>query len=155
SYHAPDAAATRRDVNRLLDASNLSANTLGGAVSQSGLTPYDLCGGEAPQPQHCLPADQPTARQPHTTPSPRAPGVRGLSQLTIGWSGPGASYQNDLPAGARDVSGYAALQFRASVNFADARNAAGAAQDFTVTLTDGTVARSVLVSAHSGALFYP
>src|SRR5262249_61989836 len=81
SYHAPDAAATRRDVNRLLDASNLSANTLGGAVSQSGLTPYDLCGGEAPQPQHCLPADQPTARQPHTTPSARAPRVPGPRQL--------------------------------------------------------------------------
>lgn len=54
SYHAPDDPARRLDVNRLLDASDLTTNDLGGAVSQSELTTYDLCGGNAPQPQHCL-----------------------------------------------------------------------------------------------------
>ncbi len=97
SYHAPDAAAKRRDVNRLLTAANLTTNTLGGATAQTGLTPHDLCGGNAPQPQHCLPAAQSTARQPHTVPSARST-LRGLSQLRTGWAGGGATYTNDLPS---------------------------------------------------------
>ena len=156
SYHAPDAAAKRRDVNRLLTAANLSTNTLGGATTQTGLTPHDLCGGNSPQPQHCLPSTQSTSRQPHTVPSARATTLRGLSQLRTGWGAFGSAYTNDLPLGARDVSGFQALQFRVSVNFADARNAAGAAQNFTVVLTDGTGAQSsVRVGDLSAALFYP
>src|SRR5215218_6362296 len=64
SYHAP--AALRLDVNRLLNDTNLSINTLGGAATQIELTPYDLCGGEAPQPQKCLP-DSLFAQQPHSS----------------------------------------------------------------------------------------
>jgi hypothetical protein len=74
SYHAP--AAARRDVNRLLTSTNLTTNTLGGATTQTGLTPHDLCGGDSPQPQHCLPSTQATTRQPHTVPSARASTVR-------------------------------------------------------------------------------
>lgn len=154
SYHAPDAAAKRRDVNRLLTATNLTTNTLGGAATQTGLTPHDLCGGNSPQPQHCLPSTQSTSRQPHTTPSARST-LRGLSQLRTGWGAFGATYTNALPLGARDVSGFQALQFRASVNFADARNPQ-APQNFTVVLTDGTGAQAtVRVGDVSNALFYP
>ena len=153
SYHAP--AATRRDVNRLLTSTNLTTNTLGGATTQSGLTPHDLCGGDSPQPQHCLPLTQATTRQPHTVPSARATTKRGLSQLRTGWSAL-ATYTNDLPLGARDVSGFQALTFRVSVNFADSRNSANAAQNFTVLLTDGAGNTSgALVGNHSAALFYP
>ncbi len=49
SYHAPDDPSLRRDINRLLTATNLTTNTLGGATSQIGMTPHDLCGGESPQ----------------------------------------------------------------------------------------------------------
>lgn len=155
SYHAPDSAVFRRDVNRLLDAGNLTVNTLGGLVTQNGLTPYELCGGEAPQPRFCLPA-QPNARQPHTTPSARASEKRGLSQLKFGWDSPTAFWQNDLPAGSRDVSGYAVLQFRATVNFEDARNLPGQAQDFSVRLTDGAgTSATTKVSNWSQALFFP
>ncbi|HYO63101.1 MAG TPA: hypothetical protein VER08_05530 [Pyrinomonadaceae bacterium] len=153
SYHAP--AAARRDVNRLLNATNLTTNTLGGATTQTGLTPHDLCGGDSPQPQHCLPSTQSTTRQPHTTPSARATTKRGLSELRTGWSAL-ASYTNDLPLGARDVSGFQLLTFRVSVNFADTRNAQNAAQNFTVRLTDGAGNVSgALVANHSAALFYP
>lgn len=156
SYHAPSLAAKRRDLNRLLTSADLTTNTLGGASTQTGLTPHDLCGGNSPQPQHCLPAAQSTSRQPHTVPSARATTLRGLSQLRTGWTGGGASYTNDLPLGSRDVSGFEALQFRVSVNFADTRNASGAAQNLTVVLTDGTGAQaSVLVGSQSTALFYP
>lgn len=155
SYHAPDTPASRLDVNRLLTAVNLTTNTLGGAVTQAGLTPYDLCGGEDPQPRHCL-VGQPTARQPHTTPSARAPDRRGLSQLRLGWDDMKAAYQNDLPASTGDVSGFAAIQFRAGLNFTDTRNPAGMPGDFSVTLTDGVGNSATrLVSASSGALFFP
>jgi dienelactone hydrolase len=155
SYHAPDAATKRRDVNRLLTAANLTTNTLGGAAAQTGLTPHDLCGGNSPQPQHCLPSTQSTARQPHTVPSARATTLRGLSQLRTGWAGGGATYTNDLPLAARNVSSFEALQFRVSVNFADTRNLK-APQNFSVVLTDGAgVQASVRVGDASAALFYP
>lgn len=154
SYHAPDDPALRRDVNRLLDATNLTTDTLGGAVTQNGLSPYDLCGGPAPQPAVCL-SGQPNARQPHTTPSARSP-LRGLSQLRSGWDNPTAFYMKDLPGGTRNVSGFQAVQFRVSVNFADARNFVGADQEFSVVLTDSSGSTSsVRVSDHSKALFFP
>ncbi|HLM55317.1 MAG TPA: hypothetical protein VK422_04265 [Pyrinomonadaceae bacterium] len=156
SYHAPDAASKRRDVNRLLTSANLTTNTLGGATAQTGLTPHDLCGGASPQPQHCLPSTQSTARQPHTVPSARASTMRGLSQLRTGWSASTAVYANDLPLGARDVSGFGWLQFRVAVNFADTRNPTGVPQNFTVRLTDGAGAvSSVTVASYADALFYP
>ena len=154
SYHAPDVASLRLDVNRLLNDTNLTLNNLGGAVTQIGLTPYDLCGGQAPQPATCLPG-QPNARQPHTTPSARSP-ARGLSQLRTGWNNFTGNYRNNIPATLGNVSGFQAIQFRVSVNFADPRNLEDLAQDFRVVLTDasgGTA--SVRVSDVSGALFFP
>ena len=154
SYHAPDNPALRLDVNRLLNNTNLTTNTSGGVATQTALTPYELCGGDAPQAQRCLP-DQPNARQPHTTPSARSP-LRGLSQLITGWNDLTGNYKNTLPPPLGDVSGFQALQFRVSVNFADARNTADLAQDFRVVLTDASgTTSSVRVSDVSGALFFP
>jgi hypothetical protein len=154
SYHAPDNPELRLDVNRLLNNTNLATNTLGAAATQTALTPYELCGGDAPEAPTCLP-DQSNARQPHTTPSARSP-LRGLSQLKTGWNNLTGNYKNDLPASLGNVSGFQALQFRVSVNFADARNLADLAQDFRVVLTDGSGATSsVRVSDVSGALFFP
>src|SRR5687768_7800973 len=152
SYHAPD--NRRLDVNRLLNNTNLTLNTLGGAGTQLGLTPYDLCGGEAPQPAVCIPGAN-NAQQPHTTPSARSP-KRGLSQLRTGWNNLTGNYRNDIPSTAGNVSGFQAVQFRVSVNFADARNLTGLAQDFRVRLTDASgSSASVRVSDFSGALFFP
>jgi hypothetical protein len=154
SYHAPDNSDLRLDVNRLLTNTNLTTNTVGGAVTPFGLSPYDLCGGPAPQPQKCLP-DEPNARQPHTTPSARS-NARGLSQLRTGWSDLTASYGNGLPGPTRNVSGFQAVQFRVSVNFADLRNIAGALQEFSVLLTDSSGrTASVRVNDYSRALYFP
>ena len=154
SYHAPDDPALRLDVNRLLNDTNLTVNTLGAAVAQTALTPYELCGGEAPQPATCLPG-QPNARQPHTTPSVRST-ARGLSQLKTGWNDITGSYKNDIPASLGNVSGFQAIQFRVSVNFTDVRNLPELAQDFRVRLTDASGASaSVRVSDVSSALFFP
>lgn len=148
-------------MNRLLTTANLTSNTLGGAVSASGFTPGDLCGGASPQPQHCLPG-QSTTRQPHTTPSARAGTVRGLSQLRGGWTAATATFTNQIPAtmcgaaSCRDVSGFDSVQFRVSVNFADSRNPAGAGTDFSVVLTDASGASSSLsVASNSNALYFP
>jgi hypothetical protein len=153
SYHAPAAPAARRDVNRLLESSALTTNTLGGAVTRSGFTPYDLCGGEG-QPTPCLPT-QVNSRQPHTAPSTLS-AAPGLSQLRAGWSASTASYTNDIPPGYRDLTGYQMLQFRAGLNFEDTRSLPGRSLNFSVVLTDGTGASAdVQVAAFSTALFYP
>jgi hypothetical protein len=152
SYHAP--ANRRLDVNRLLNDTNLTLNTLGGAATQTGLTPYELCGGNAPQPQRCIP-EALNAQQPHTTPSARSP-LRGLSQLKTGWNNFTGNYRNDIPAALGVVSGFQAIQFRVSVNFADVRNLPDLAQDFRVVLTDASgTSSSVRVSDVSGALYFP
>jgi hypothetical protein len=154
SYHAPDNPALRLDVNRLLSNTNLTTNTVGSVATQTALTPYELCGGDAPEAQRCLP-DQSNSRQPHTTPSARSP-LRGLSQLKTGWNNLTGNYRNDLPPTLGNVSGFQALQFRVSVNFADARNLADLAQDFRVVLTDASgTSSSVRVSDVSGALYFP
>ena len=154
SYHAPDDPELRLDVNRLLNDTNLSVNTLGRAATQTGLTPYELCGGPAPQPLTCLP-EEPNARQPHTTPSARSP-LRGLSQLKTGWNNLTGNYRNNLPPAVGDVSAFQAVQFRVSVNFADPRNVADLAQDFRVVLTDAAgSSASVRVSDVSRALYFP
>jgi hypothetical protein len=152
SYHAP--ANVRLDVNRLLNNTNLTTNTLGGAATQTALSPYELCGGPAPQPQRCIPEAN-NAQQPHTTPSARSP-LRGLSQLKTGWNDTTGNFRNDIPSALGNVSGFQAVQFRVSVNFADVRNFEGLAQDFRVVLTDASgSSASVRVSDVSGALFFP
>jgi hypothetical protein len=152
SYHAP--ASLRLDVNRLLNDTNLSINNLGGAATQIGLTPYELCGGAAPPQNKCLP-DQLNAQQPHTTPSARS-SAPGMTQLKTGWNNFTGNYRNNIPATLGNVSGFQAVQFRVSVNFADVRNVADLAQDFRVVLTDASGASaSVKVSDVSSALFYP
>ncbi len=154
SYHAPDIPGIRLDVNRLLTDSNLSVNFLGGAVTPTALTPYDLCGGEAPPANKCIP-EALNAQQPHTTPSARS-AARGITQLRTGWNDLTGNYRNNIPPALGNVSGFQAIQFRVSVNFADARNLAGLAQDFRVVLTDASGASaSVRVSDVSGALYFP
>jgi hypothetical protein len=152
SYHAP--ANRRLDVNRLLNDTNLTVNTLGGAATQTALTPYELCGGGAPPANKCLP-DFLNAQQPHTTPSARS-SARGMTQLKTGWNDLTGNYRNDVPPLLGNVSGFQAVQFRVSVNFADARNLADLAQDFRVVLTDASgTSASVRVSDVSGALYFP
>ena len=86
------------------------------ASSGSGLGTYTVYGGADPESRYLLPGE-PSRRYPHTFPSAVASARRGLSQLDIGYQGTlNAVYENDLPLGARDESGYYALQFRASVN---------------------------------------
>lgn len=153
SFHPAD--NQRRDLNRLLTAADLTTNFLGGTTSQTGLTPHDLCGGNSPQPQHCL-TSQSTARQPHTAPSSIST-LRGLSQLRTGWGALNAVFVNNIPAGPnRNISAFEFFQFRATVNFTDTRNPVGQAQDMSVRFTDENGAsQSLRAGQFSNALFFP
>jgi hypothetical protein len=135
-------------------------------VTATGLSPYALVGGAPPNPAggpytgpptpavFALPG-QPAARQPGDTPSLYATNKGGLSQLSLGWSKPGASLENAVPPGGRDFSAFSVLTFRAAVNFTDYRNTLPQ-DDFDVTLTDGHGrSASTPVSAWSRALLYP
>ena len=141
TYLPPDDPRFRLDVNRMLSSENLITNTAGGAVSTSGLTEFDLCGGSAGT---CLFAGS-ALQEPDTS-----------SQTRLRWTVGGATYQNELAVEARDVSRFEALQFRAAVNFSDAANNLGESQDFTVELADGAgLVAAVRASSVSNALFYP
>jgi hypothetical protein len=153
SYQPPDNPVFRLDVNRMQDAASLSSNNLGGPVSQTGLSPFDVCGGIG-EPDHCLSSFDPIM-EPHSS-SAGNPPVPGLSQLRIAWSDATAFYKNELPIGSRDVSGYEALQFRVGVRFDDQANKTNQPQDFSVELADGAGQTSRLaVSSVSGALYFP
>lgn len=172
TYHAPDTPATRRDIDRFPLGDTLATNSLGGAVTASGLSPFLVAGG-GPYPftvtagstfantggaldltNFALPG-QPSARQPGNTPSLYHPDMGGLSQLELGWSSPSAFLAFAVPPAASNFAPFSVLTFRTSVNFTDYRNTAAYA-DFDVVLTDsaGNTA-STPVSAWSKALAYP
>ena len=154
TFHAPDNPFLRRDLNRFLTSSELSTNVLGGAVTPSALSPYEICGGPSPFPPKCIPSAN-NAQQPHTTPSARS-NAPGLSQLHSGWTSASGSLQDDLTPGQRNVSGFQAIQFRVVVDFSDPRNVTGVPQDFHVALTDTSgFTASVAVSSVSSALYFP
>jgi hypothetical protein len=136
SYLPPDSPALRRDINRLNDPSNITTNTLGGAVTTGGLLTFSIIDGP-----------------PVLTPIGPYPN-RG-KELSLLYTGTAAHFfQNDLPAGARDERGYSDLQFRVGVDHNSTFNPGD--QDFSVQLTDGTGhVSSVLVSAFSNDLFKP
>ncbi|MGC4056915.1 MAG: PKD domain-containing protein [Chitinophagaceae bacterium] len=139
-------ADKRLDINRIQSASEEVTNTLGGAVSKSALTAYAICGGGGTM-TSCGIASS-ANQEPHKG-SSTAPG---MAQLNMRWVSKTDYCTNELPPAYKDVSGYAALSFRAAVNF----RYAAATTDFTVALTDsfGHTAR-VTASRMSGALFYP
>src|SRR5262249_20359700 len=81
SYQAPDNVLFRRDINTLLTSDNVTTNTLGGNVIQSGLSTYKVSGGVGPDFE--------------------------LNELQLAYGGTlEAYYENDIPEGARDESGY-------------------------------------------------
>jgi hypothetical protein len=154
SFQAPDNYLARLDINRLSEASNLMTNTLGGNVIKNNIS-FDFC-GVAPNPR-CLSVMEFT-KEPHAVSSSQA-GL-GVRQLKLGWNNnPGSepgSLINQIPIENRNISGYQALQFRASVNFDSMLNASPDPQNFSVVLKDGTGATaSVSVARFSSALFFP
>ncbi len=147
AYHAP--ANQRRSVANFMTAADLTKNLLGGAVTKKGLTPFDLCGGNPPEPSTCASAGG--AQMPHTVGSAFS-SKRGLSQLRFAWSTKKSSMTNAIPSGSRDVSGFEAVSFRISQNI----NALQDERNMSVVLQDASGATSsVAEKKWSDALFRP
>lgn len=172
TYHAPSTPSARLDIARFPTSDPLTTDTLGGAITASGLSPFVVAGG-GPYPftvtasstfantggaldltNFALPG-QPAARQPGNTPSLYHPDMGGLSQLEVGWSSLSASLTFAVPAASANFTPFSVLTFRTALSFTDYRNTT-AYTDFDVVLTDsvGNTAFTP-VSAWSKALVYP
>lgn len=134
SYMPPDAADARLVVNRVVDDGSLQTNDLGATVAAEALSGYGLCGvgpdGGVQDYEHCVTnpgmfmGELVEGREPH---------VPGLAQLRLGFAA-AARWTNALPEGT-DASGFAALQFRAAVDFEDPADD-GSTVQFSVALVD-------------------
>lgn len=93
-----------------------SANTLGGPVASGSLV--------SPPAEDALRTLD--SHSPHVT-----------SGVRFAWNISSGTYLSTLPAGQRDVSGFAALSFRVTQRYGSVQNPAGQAQDLYVRLTDG------------------
>jgi hypothetical protein len=139
SYMPADSAGDRLVVNKVVGMSSLDTNDLGAPVQADALSGYALCGeGDANDYDHCVSdpgmfmGDLFEGREPH------APG---LAQLRLGFANQ-AKWTNALPDGT-DASGFAALQFRAAVDFEDPADD-GSTVEFTVALVDGAGTRATV-----------
>jgi hypothetical protein len=147
AYHAP--ANERRTVNNFITSADLTKNLLGGQVTKKGLTPFDLCGGDPPEPSTCVSAG--SAQQPHTVGSAFSP-KHGLSQLRFAWSKKRSFMINTIPGASRDVSGFETVSFRIAQNI----TASHPTENMSVILKDASGSKnSVAVNKWADALFQP
>ena len=109
-------------------------STIGGTVTRSGL---------ASTPQEDLLAEI-VPGSPHAT-----------AGLRAAWDPSGGALQWAVPAGQRDVSGFAALSLRIGQVIETAANPLGQAQDLRVTLTDGGGNSRSIRTSKFGELPYP
>ncbi|SDN49477.1 poly(ethylene terephthalate) hydrolase family protein [Allokutzneria albata] len=149
SYHPPSASGQRLDVNR--EDGYRDINTLGGKVVATGVKQI-ACGGPNPgEFASCLSKPGTRTSEPH-----RGWGRSGVLAARTTWAATGGTVTNEVPAPHGDVAKYAAVQFRAGVDFSDPANAAGQPQDLRIVLTDAAgKTASVKASEHGKALAYP
>jgi hypothetical protein len=147
AYQAPE--EDRLTVDNFMVNGDLTTNLLGGAVTHKKNSPFDLCGGNSPQPPTCASAGG--AQMPHTVGSVCGC-KRGLSQLRFAWSSKKGLMRNAIPAADQDVSSYQAVSFRISQNISALQPDLNA----TVLLRDGNgVTNKVAVQKWSDAMFRP
>lgn len=162
AYHPP--VSQRVDLNRLNAASELTGTTLmgrwnqRGSVSQQGLADFGkVCHYLGiPTIPNCRYGSAHGMVGDVRTSDP-AMHYLGLPRLRSAWSDPSATLANELPAGARDVSAYEFLQFRAGVDPKESRNPQGAPAEFSVTLRDSVTSATASTNQQVGnnVLFFP
>jgi len=146
SYHAPK--SMRLDVNREDSENAELTNTLGGAVSSSGLIKFDICADDAGE-INCSVSSSPD-KEPHSG----YKSVLGMSQLGMSWDNPTDSYENIISANNKNFSIYKSLQFRAAIDFSEYTSVSDL--DFTVQLIDATSnVSSKSISAYTHAMYHP
>jgi hypothetical protein len=156
SYLAPDDPATRLDIDRFTQPSDLIVNALGGDVVATKLGRYAWCVNVYDQP--CVPGNL-AYTDIHLSWSWFGPTPDGLQQAVIGWSRTAekdGSLTFELPS-PTDVSGYDAFGFRTVPNPGFDVNHGIEYQDLVVVLTDedGTKARLGASEVGNDALAYP
>ncbi len=144
SYHP--GRTLRTDINRTDATTALSTNAMGGAVTDSGLVTFNICGGGLGEPACGLGFF--SAQEPHKGSSTAA----GLSQMRLRWNDTADWFQNELPAAYADLSYYESIIFRATVNYKDYTGAASL--NFSVQLIDSLGnSASVPVGDYTHAFF--
>ena len=140
SYHP--GTTDRKDINRVDLLSELSTNTLSGAVVESGLTTADICNGTTMP--LCAIGTNP-AQEPHQS---------GLGEMRMTWDASSDYYENSIPAASQNLSSFKNLVFRAAVNFGETALSVKKL-DYTVQLIDaaGKIGAQT-VGNHTQALFY-
>ncbi len=129
SFHAP--TNKRLDINRFDQEADKNINELGGAVTQSDLSLYDVC-GESLSDRHCIFNN--SYREPHTTFNSRKPKL-GLAQIHLRWFGINGYWVNSIPSAYSDFSPFDYLSFRAG---SDVQVARGQTPDIQVELRDAS-----------------
>ncbi|MCC6186261.1 MAG: T9SS type A sorting domain-containing protein, partial [Chitinophagaceae bacterium] len=146
SYHP--GIGQRKDINRIDTATNITTNTIAGAVVQSGLTSSLICGGGLTVPLCGISTAQ--AKEPHRGTS----SLKGLAQMSMRWRDTNAYYQNEIPVADQNTTMFKSLSFRVAQNYKDTKPS-GADLDYTVELEDATgKIATKKVSEYSGALFF-
>ncbi len=144
SYHP--GRTLRLDVNRTDTVTNLSVNTMGGAVSDSGLLTFNICGGGITETACSL--STAAAKEPHKGTATK----RGLSQMRLRWNDTTEWMRNEIPAAYEDLTYYESVIFRATVNYQD--YASGPPLNFTIQLIDSAGNTSgVAVGDYTHSLF--
>jgi dienelactone hydrolase len=152
SYHPPSATARRKDINRFTNP-RAQVNDLGGAVTVGGQLSTAGCGGDSPGTwPSCLRWPQDNAlREPH-----RGWGILGVMAQRLTWVSTADSLSNAIPPVHGDIRGFAAVQFRAAIDFTSERNAFGLPQDMRIVLTDADgKSASAKAGAFGRGLEYP
>lgn len=150
SYLAPDKAADRRDVARFDDPGDLAHTELGGDVVSSNMGIVGWCENVYDVP--CVPGPFGWS-DIHRSWSWFGPVGPGLQEATMGWSVAAdnqSSIRFELPAGARDVSGYDELSFRTMTDPGYDANDGITYQDFDIILEDTNGARSAVAASDVG-----
>ncbi len=145
SYHAGH--TDRLDVNTIDTVSDFTTNTVAGAVTTSGLTSPEICGGGLAQP--VCDAGLNGRQKPHRGTNT----IKGLGQMKLTWSDTTGSYQNDIPQNKQDITNYRYLTFRTCVNFSETTS--GPDLNFTIQLIDSAGnKKSQVVNNFTNSLFY-
>lgn len=156
AYLPGDTPATRRDVNRMTSIGNETTNTLNAPVSTSGFERFEWCDPETSAEMGCLENMASSENEGREYRFPHAVQPFYMPQLRLSWTLPGATFENELPEGSRDVGDFRAIQFRGVVDFTDTINPSGQPQDLRIELEDGAgQIASAIVSTHSKSLLYP
>jgi hypothetical protein len=149
SYLAPDTPATRLDVDRFDTPGSLGVDQLGGAVTATDLGIAGWCSNLYETP--CVPGDY-SWMDIHLSYSWFGTPPPGLQEGILGWPSTAegqASIAFDL-AGARDITPYDFLVFRAVPNPAYPTNQGIQYQDLSVVLADANGATASVAAADVG-----